>query len=97
MAENCQKVNIDDLITKALRGLKIRLIQSQIQALGIDVNLTISRTKFNGERLWFICPNCKKRVGVLRKHPIDGTVGCRVCLNLKYKKQRFKGMIESSA
>lgn len=96
VAENYSKINIDELVVNALKELKIRLVQSQIDALGVEVKLTSSKTKFNGERLWFICPNCNKRVGVLRKHPVDGIIGCRICLNLKYRKQRFKGMIEAT-
>ncbi|QQG43971.1 MAG: hypothetical protein HYW86_03855 [Candidatus Roizmanbacteria bacterium] len=95
IAENCYKIKIDDLVRKAQKELKITLLNAQIEALGIIVNLTTSRTKFNGEKFWFICPNCNKRVGMLYKHPLEDVIGCRCCLNLKYKKQRFKGMIES--
>lgn len=94
VTENCQKINIDNLVNKALNELKLRLIQSQIQALGIDIALTTSKTKFNGERIWFLCPNCEKRVGILYKHPSEQIIGCRICLGLKYKAQRFKGMTE---
>lgn len=96
VSENCDKIKIDELVHNAQKVLKMRLLQSQIDAFGADVNLTTSKTKFNGERFWFSCPNCKKRVGVLYKHPVDETIACRICLNLKYRKQRFKGMIEEN-
>lgn len=95
IAENCFKIKVDDLVRKAQERLKIRLLEAQIEALGANINLTTSKTKFNGERIWFICPNCKRRVGTLYKHSTENIIGCRICLNLKYRKQRFKGMIES--
>lgn len=96
VAENCFKVKVDDLVRKAQGGLKIRLLEAHVEALGIEVSFTTSKTKFDGERIWFLCPNCKRRVGTIYKHSTEEIVGCRICLNLKYKKQRFKGMIEAS-
>ena len=96
VVENCYKIKVDDLVTHLQKELKKRLLEAQIVALGLSVNLTTSNTKFNGKRLWFACPNCNKRVGTLYQHPLKETLGCRTCLHLKYKKQRYKGMIESS-
>lgn len=96
VVENFEKIKVDELVSKAQKELKFRLLQAQIEVLGVDVSLTTTKTKFNGERFWFACPNCKKRVGTLYKHPFEDIIGCRICLNLKYKKQRFKGMIEAS-
>ncbi len=96
VVENFEKIKVDDLISKAQKELKRRLLQAQIEVLGVVVNLTTSKTKFNGERFWFACPNCKKRVGALYRHPVVEIIGCRTCFNLKYRKQRFKGMVESS-
>lgn len=95
IVENCDKIKVDDLVSKTQRELKIRLLQSQIEVLGIEVNLTTSKTRFDGERIWFVCPNCERRVGTIYKHSTEEIVGCRICLNLKYRKQRFKGMIET--
>jgi len=80
VAENCFKIKVDDLVRKAQEGLKIRLLEAQIEALGANINLTTSKTKFNGERIWFVCPNCKKRVGTLYKHSTEEIIGCRICL-----------------
>jgi len=90
VAENCRKIKIDELVSNAMKVLKIRLIEAQISALGVDVEFTTTKTQFNGVRVWFICPNCKKRVGTLYEDPIGERVGCRTCLNLKYRKQRIK-------
>lgn len=94
LTENAQRINIDKLVSRINKELKLRLLQAQIEALGISVKLTVSKTRFNGERFWFICPQCSKRSGILYKHPLRAILGCRVCLELKYQKQRFKGMVE---
>ena len=95
LTENAMRINIDELVDRVKKELKIRLLQAQIEALGIEVQLTTSKTRFNGDRFWFLCPICQIKVGTLYKHPLQNLLGCRNCLELKYKKQRFKGMIES--
>lgn len=94
ITDYCQKVNINELVKKLGVELKKRILESEIEALGIEVKLTTSNTRFEGKRLWFLCPICERRVGAIYKHPALKIVGCRTCLNLKYKKQRLKGMVE---
>lgn len=96
IVELTEKINVNDLVRQAQKEFKIRFLQAQIEALGIEVQLATSKTRFNGDRLWLICPFCNKRVGTLYKHPSKDLVGCRHCLNMKYKNQRFKGMVESN-
>lgn len=95
LVENCQKVNIDELIRRANKEIKHQILQSQIGVMGFNITLSTTNTRFHGKRYWFVCPICNSRVGVIYKHPMSNQVGCRNCLNIKYKKQRFKGMIES--
>lgn len=95
MADNAMRINIDELVNCVKKELKIRLLQAKIEALGIEVSLTTSKTRFNGDRFWFLCPICQIKVGTLYKHPLQSILGCRNCLELKYKSQRYKGMIES--
>lgn len=92
ITENVQKVKIDDLIRKAKEEFKSQFIKSSINLSGVEVSLTTSKTRFGGNRFWFICPACQKRRGVIYFN--SGIVGCRICLNLTYRKQRYKGMIE---
>ncbi len=94
IVEHIHGVNINTLVRQAQKGLKLRLLEAQIEAAGIKVALTTTMTRFNGERFWFVCPICSKKVGIL--YQTDNLTGCRKCLNLKYKSQRFKGMIEES-
>ena len=96
LADTVQKIQIDQLINQATKDLKQRLVEAQIESLGVRVRLTTSKTRFNGERLWFVCPVCSKRSGVLYRHSVKGMIGCRCCLAIKYRKQRYKGMIEEN-
>lgn len=95
LADHAQKINIDQLVNQAKKDLKISLVQSQIRALGIEIHLTTSKTRFNGKRLWFLCPTCNRRIGTLYKHPLQEKIGCRICLQLYYRKQRFNRMMET--
>ena len=95
LADTTQKISIDELVKQARRELKLRLVEAQIESYGITVKLTTSKTRFNSERLWFKCPVCLKRVGTLYRHSLKMVVACRNCLNIKYRKQRYKGMVES--
>lgn len=92
LVEACQRISVNELVCRATKDLKKHLVEAQIEALGIHITLTTSRTRFNGERLWFICPGCKRKVGTVFEK--KGTIGCRKCLKLIYKNQRYKEMVE---
>lgn len=95
LIESCACVKISDI----LRGYKLTykqyLFTSELQILGFNVDLLTSKTGFGGKRLWIECPICKKRKGVIYKHLISNIIGCRTCLRLTYRKQRYKDMIEN--
>jgi len=95
--ENCSRIKIGELYKATKKDLKMTLLQAHIEVLGLKVAVTTSKTQFNGVRLWFTCPICQRRVGVLYKQPLIEAICCRSCSSLKYRKQRFKGMVESSA
>ena len=96
MVENCSKVRIGDLL-KSYRGkFKKLALTSELQVSGWNVELTTAKTYRGGIRLWLKCPVCERRIGVLFKHPLTNAVGCRQCLNLEYRKRRYKGMIEGN-
>lgn len=92
LVEHTRRITIDELVRLANKQLRQKLIASKLSVLGKDLELTTSKTRFQGERFWFVCPICRKRKGVLYSH--SDKIGCRECLGLKYKKQRFKGMTE---
>jgi|SRR3989344_5502889 len=65
-----------------------------IELEGVSISLTTSSPYFGGYCLWFQCPNCDRRCGIVYVHPY-GYIGCRICLNLTYPQQRYKGMLEN--
>jgi len=96
LVENCPKVKISDFLKKYRMRSKENLIKSELELQGINIDLEITKTCYGGTRFWFKCPLCQSRAGVLFIHPLNSKVGCRKCLNLEYRKRRYKGMIESS-
>ncbi|MCX6722461.1 MAG: hypothetical protein NT094_00125 [Candidatus Staskawiczbacteria bacterium] len=96
LVEECQKIEINTFLRIARLELKKALISSKFEAQGIDIKLLTSKTGFGGLRYWFKCPMCHRRVGTVFVHAINQNLGCRACLNLEYKKRRYKGMIESA-
>lgn len=96
LVEECQKIKIERFLRIYRKKLKELILSSEVEMSGWKVPLTTSKTCFNGIRFWFKCPLCRKRVGVIYKHPVSSIIGCRQCLNLDYRKRRYKGMIEAS-
>ncbi len=84
LAENCNKLEVNKLLREASKRVKIELIQSSISANGASLNLLSSQTGKGGERLWFECPLCLRRCGVLYENPINQMLACRKCLKIKY-------------
>lgn len=95
LVEDCQRVGIKPFLKKYKSNLKGLILSSEIELLDKNIKLTSSKTGNGGHRYWFICPSCQKRMGILFYHPLSHHIGCRTCLNLEYRKRRFKGMIES--
>lgn len=49
------------------------------------IELERTPSSFGGERIWFLCPECSKRVGILYVPTIKFL--CRTCHNLPYASQ----------
>jgi len=96
LVEHCQKIDINDVLRLVNKEAKQLILKSRIDVMGIKLDLLTSNTRFNGKRNWFSCPICSKRVGVIFRSPTNTKIGCRKCLGIKYRKQRFKGMIEGA-
>lgn len=95
LVEECRRVAISDVLQKYKATIKEAMLYSQFEMMNANVRLTTSNTGNKGTRFWFICPLCERRVGVLLVHPLQGKLGCRKCLDLSYKNDRYKGMLES--
>jgi hypothetical protein len=96
LVEHSQKINIDDIVRQVNKEAKQQILQSNIEVMGLKLNLLTSSTRFNGKRYWFSCPICNNRVGIIYRDSVSLQIGCRKCLKIQYRKQRFKGMIEGS-
>ena len=96
LVEECQKIRIENFLKSYRNKLKELILASELEALGIRIELTTSKTCYNGTRFWFKCPLCGKRIGVILKHPLTDQIGCRQCLNLEYRKRLYKGMVEQN-
>lgn len=46
--------------------------------------LTTTKTNFNGERFWVLCPQCMRQCGKLYLPPNGLYFRCRLCYNLTY-------------
>lgn len=95
LVENCQQVKVAPFIERLKSDLRNLLITSFITVNDCEIGIMSSETGNGGERYWFSCPICNRRTGILYNHPIHQSLGCRLCLNLDYRKRRYKGMIES--
>ena len=95
LVEECKKIKISDFLKKSRAELKEALIKSELEIDGLSIELTTSKTSYNGVRFWFKCPLCGLRAGVLFRHPVNEAIGCRQCLKLEYRKRRYKNMIEN--
>lgn len=94
LTDQCQQIRLSDFVRKTKPHLKEAFLLSAIETEGYQILLSRSKTGFGGLRYWFNCPLCHKRAGVLYKHPIHQTLGCRRCLGLDYRKHRYGRMIE---
>lgn len=94
LVEECQKIRIEDFLRIYRKKLKELVLASELEISGLKIELTTSKTRYNGIRFWFKCPLCERRVGVLFKHPLTSVIGCRKCLKLDYRKRRYRSMIE---
>lgn len=96
LLEQCQKIRVNEVVQQAILHTRLELVRAGIKVGDYSVKITTTNTQFGGQRAWFICPACERRCGLLLQHPLSGTVGCRECLALGYRKQRYKGMIENT-
>lgn len=94
LVEDSQKIVLSEFIKKYRHELREAILHTEIEIFGNKIELVTTKPNYGGYRIWFKCPMCGKRKGVLFKHPAGNLVGCRKCLDLEYRKRRYRGMIE---
>ena len=77
LVEDCRKLPIS--------SLRINYWVKRITIEGQLVEITSTKCNYGGLRKWFICPKCKRRVGVLYRKPLLASFLCRHCQNLTYR------------
>lgn len=63
----------------------IDLLLSPDSTITQSVRLATTSCNLGRVRLWFTCPDCGRRVGVLYFNEEFYAYSCRICLNLTYK------------
>jgi hypothetical protein len=96
LVDECQKITMHEYISRVRAQLKETILSAELSVFDTPIDFTTSHTGFGGIRHWLVCPQCTQRKGVLFMHPINQEIGCRVCLGLEYRAQRYKGMVEGS-
>jgi len=86
--EQYPKVSIKSILQSVEFKIKEEILNIELE--GIEIIKTSAN--YGWFRIWFKCPKCNKKVFNL--YDISWKFICRKCSWLKYKKQRFKGMIE---
>ncbi len=90
LVEQCERISVSSYLRKAKEKLAATLVAAEIKASGRSIELASSKTAFGGTRLWFKCPLCSLRAGMLFEHPLTREIGCRKCLELEYRSRSNK-------
>lgn len=101
--ENCRKLAVWDLLNNQYwikysyeqKGyVDLTLIRGEgKQKTTKPIRLFFEETPCNygGYRIWFKCPGCSRRVGVLYSNGWSLGLYCRHCLDLTYRDRQHKG------
>jgi len=91
LIEHCQPVSASSLGLAAFNPTSIE-INGQL------VKVTATECNYGGIRIWFVCPNCQKRMGKLFRKPMSKSFFCRRCNDLTYLSTRLRrSLIEEDA
>ena len=86
LVEDCKNVRIEKVVKRARGEIAKALMQGLVEIGGFDVRIISSSLHHGGLRLWFECPICSQKVGVIYQHPTkNNLIGCRGCLGLDYR------------
>lgn len=80
--EECQKLSV--------RFLELNLnYDSAIEVNDQLIKCTSTKCNYGGDRVWFLCPTCDRRVGTLYRQPLNILFLCRHCHNLTYDLRKY--------
>ena len=95
LIEQCPKISVFEIVQEAKEQLLPAIASNIASVNGYEIEFTTSKLAHGGERLWFKCPQCEGRKGVLYSNALNGSVGCKACLGLEYRSRRYKDMVEN--
>lgn len=77
--------------SRDLLRLNYQYSRRDMEAVQHDHYVTIAWTPCNmgGERPWFLCPDCRRRAGILYLNPDTERFTCRLCAQLNYECQQL--------
>lgn len=82
LVEDCERISVSEL-NKVTSNVNELEINEQLVAI------TETYCNYGGTRKWFLCPNCKNRIGTLYRKPLSSYFLCRVCQNLTYQLRKY--------
>ncbi|PIR62178.1 MAG: hypothetical protein COU65_04710 [Candidatus Pacebacteria bacterium CG10_big_fil_rev_8_21_14_0_10_42_12] len=85
--EMLTQVRIDDLVRETNKSLKRAILGARLEEFGQNIELTTTKTRFGGERYWFVCPKCERRAGILYRMD-NAQLRCRLCVGKIYLAQK---------
>ena len=96
IVEECQKIKLPDFLRRYRRTLKELMIGSELEAMGARYEMVTSKnTAMAAPATGSNAPSVALESGYCSNIPLLRSSGLRECLNLSYKKQQYKGMLES--
>jgi len=75
--------------------LRLYYTWNQTDHIDYKVCFTTSRPNYGGDRYWFLCPSCMKRVGKLHLAPGQKYFTCRICQRLTYQSCRESHQLDA--
>lgn len=86
--EQCPKITIKEIMDKVSLAIEKQILDIELEW----IEIIKTKANYGGFRVWFKCPKCNHKVFNL--YNINWNLICRKCSWLKYRKQRFKWMLE---
>lgn len=95
LTDECVRIHVNAILQDYKEELRKGLFNAQLTIDDTCISLCSSAVNKGGLRVWFSCPKCSNRVGILYRQPLTEVIACRKCLKLEYRSRRFKGMLEN--
>ena len=96
--EDCPRITIGEIVKTAHKDNQTKETTFK-NIFGDEAVIKTTETRLTfGKRIWFVCPDCKRRIGKL--YLVNNILTCRCCHNLYYadrsqhRKKHFESVIK---